>query len=259
MAVVKKYKPGEFCWTELATTNVARAKKFYTSIFGWKFKDFDMGMGDAKYSIARVGGKDACALYPMWDEQKKSKAPPLWLPYISVKSVDGTVKKAKSARGKVCSAPMDVMDKGRMAILQDPTGATFALWQAGTHPGAGLDGKPGTVCWHDLSTPKTDAAGKFYTKVIGWKQVDQNYGENSYHLFKVGRVGVCGMWPFPMKKLPPCWVTYWQVADCAKTVAKVKRLGGRILMGTTPVPGMCRFAIVKDPQGAAFGILEPEE
>ena len=273
MAVIRKYKPGEYCWTDLGTTNVASAKKFYKGIFGWKVTDFPMGMGDAKYSMCRVDGKDACAFYPMDDEQRKMKVPPSWLPYISVKSVDATVKKAKAAGGKVISAPMDVMDMGRMAIVQepmdfepgrfavmaDPTGAMFAMWQAGKSPGAGLSDKPGTVCWHDLNTPKTAAAGKFYTKVFDWTSADKKYSGNAYHLFKIGKKGVCGMWPGPMKGLPPCWVTYWQVADCAKTVAKAKRLGGRVRMGTTPVPGMCKFAVLRDPEGATFGILEPED
>jgi predicted enzyme related to lactoylglutathione lyase len=65
------------------------------------------------------------------------------------------------------------------------------------------------------------------------------------------------MWPTPMKKLPPSWLTYFKVADCAKSVAKAKRLGGRALMGTTDVPGMVRFAVLADPQGAVFGLLQP--
>ena len=257
MAVVRKYSPGEYCWTDLGTTNVASAKKFYRSIFGSKMTDFPMGAGDAKYSILSVDGKDTCGLYPMASEQKK--APPVWLPYISVKSVADTAKKAKTAGGKICAAPTDVMDKGRMAVLQDPAGAAFAIWQPGKRKGAELNDTPGTVCWHDLNTSKPAAAGKFYAKVFGWKTSGEEYGGNEYHLFKLGKKNVCGMWPSPMKKLPPSWVTYWQVSDCAKSVAKVKRLGGRIIMGTTPVPGMCRFAIVRDPQGATFGILEPEE
>ena len=100
-------------------------------------------------------------------------------------------------------------------------------------------------------------AGKFYTKAFGWKVDNQTFGGNNYHLFKLGKEGICGMWPFPMPKLPPSWLTYWQVASCAKTVAKAKRLGARVLMNTIEVPKMCRFSVLKDPQGAAFGILEP--
>jgi predicted enzyme related to lactoylglutathione lyase len=93
--------------------------------------------------------------------------------------------------------------------------------------------------------------------VFGWRTQDEKYSGNDYHLFKLGRKGVCGMWPQPMKNVPPCWITYWQVANCDKSVAKAKRLGGRVLMNTIEVPSMCRFSILKDPQGAVFGVLEP--
>jgi predicted enzyme related to lactoylglutathione lyase len=257
MTAIKKYLPGEFCWTDLGTTNVAAAKKFYKSLFGWTSTDFPMSV-DSKYTIFQIKGKDVCALYPMMDEQKKMKAPPAWIPFINVKSVDGTVKKAKAAGGKTISPPMDVGDMGRMAVVQDPTHAMFSLWQAHKHPGAQLKNVPGTVCWQDLNTPKPAAAAKFYTKVVGWKVADQDFSGNAYHLFKIGKLNECGMWPEPMKKLPPSWITYWQVADCAKSVAKVKKLGGKVLMGMTVVPEMCSFAIFKDPQGAVFGVLEPE-
>jgi predicted enzyme related to lactoylglutathione lyase len=257
MAVIKIHKPGVFCWTDLGTTDVAASKKFYRSVFGATITDFPMGPGNEKYSILRVKGKDVCGIYPMSAEQKKMKAPPAWLPYISVASANAGAKKAKSAGGKIVAKPMDVGDVGRMAVVADPTGAMFALWQAGTRRGAQLDDTPGTVGWHDLNTMNPPVAGKFYSKVFGWKSVDQDYSGNAYHLFKLGRTNVCGMWPFPMKKLGPSWLTYWQVSDCAKTVSKVKRLGGRALMGTTIVPGMARFAVLKDPQGAAFGVLEP--
>jgi uncharacterized protein len=257
VSVIKRHSPGKYCWADLGTTDVAASKRFYKSMFGWTSTDFPMGPDGAKYTIMRVKGKDVGAVYPMAPEQKKAKAPPAWIPFISVKSADATAKKVKAAGGKIRVAPMDVGDLGRQAVVQDPTGATFAIWEPRKHKGAGLDDTPGTVCWHDLNTPKTSAAGKFYSKVFGWTTKDEKYSGNDYHLFKLGRTGVCGMWPQPLKKLPPSWVTYWNVANCDKSVAKAKRLGGRTLMGLIEVPGMCRFAILKDPQGAAFGVLEP--
>jgi len=255
MAASKKYGPGEFCWTDLGTTDVAGAKKFYRAIFGWKAKDIPMGVGDAKYSILQLNGKDSCAIYPMPEEQKKMKAPPFWLGYISVANIDQTLKKAKSAGGKICAGPADVMDRGVWALVQDPTGAAFALWQPGKRRGADLVGKPGGVCWHDLSTPKTGPAGKFYAKVFGWKVKEEDIGGGSYHLFQLNGKEACGMWPEPMKGLPPMWITYWTVPDCGKAVAKTGKLGGKVLMGATPIPNMGRFAVLTDPQGAAFGIF----
>jgi uncharacterized protein len=254
MSVIRKYKPGEFCWTDLGTKDVAAAKKFYQGIFGWKATDFPMGEG-AKYSMMRVEGRDAGAIYPMSDEQRKTKAPPFWLPYISVKNVDAAAKKAKAAGGKICMGPMDVMEHGRMAIVQDPTGASVALWQARAHPGAGLAGKPGTMLWHDLNTLKPRAAGKFYVKVFGWTLIDRDIDGHKYYQFNIGKEDVCGMWPEPTRKLPPSWITHWKVADCAKTVTKAKRLGGRVVLGPIAIGAMGHFALLKDPQGAAFGII----
>jgi predicted enzyme related to lactoylglutathione lyase len=253
MSVIKKYKPGEFCWTDLGTKDVAAAKKFYKGIFGWKATDFPMGDG-VKYSMMRIDGKDVAGLYPMPDEQRKAKTPPFWLPYVCVKSVDGVVKQAKAAGGKICMEPMDVMGQGRMAIVQDPTSAAFGLWQPLAHGGAALADKPGTALWHDLNTLKPKVAGKFYVK-LGWTLIDRDIDGHKYYQFKLGKEDVCGMWPEPTKKLPPSWITHWKVADCAKTAAKAKRLGGRVVMGPIAIGKMGHFAILKDPQGAAFGII----
>jgi len=257
MATIKKYRPGEFCWADLGVTDVAGAKKFYRGIFGWEAKDLPMGEGNQKYSLLRVKGKDVCALYPMMPEQRKSKRPPVWLPFISVANVDRMVKKATAAGGSVCVEPMDVMKAGRMAVLQDPTGAVFALWQARGHSGTKLRATPGTVGWHDLSTPDRAAAGKFYTKVFGWKLATMDFSGNPYHLFKLGGQGICGMWPQPLPKSHPAWFTYFIVESCTRAVAKTKRLGGKVVLGPITVPETCTFAILRDPQGAAFGALEP--
>jgi predicted enzyme related to lactoylglutathione lyase len=153
--------------------------------------------------------------------------------------------------------PTKVME-GSLAIIQDPTGATIGLWQPGSHVGATISDTPGAVCWQDLNTPKPSVAAKFYGKVFGWKWATKDYSGRKYTSFMLGKQAECGMWPAPIKNMPPSWVTDWQVADCDKTVAKVKRLGGRVVKGTTEVPGICRFAVLKDPKGAVFGILEPE-
>jgi predicted enzyme related to lactoylglutathione lyase len=254
--VIKKYKPGELCWTDLGTQDVARAKKFYRAIFGWTAKDLPMGPG-FEYSMMLIKGKKVSLIYAMPEDQRKAKVTPSWLPYVSVARVAATAKKARAAGGKIIMKPTKVME-GSVAIIRDPTGAAIGLWQAGSHIGATISGTPGTVCWQDLNTPKPGIAAKFYEKVFGWKWATKDFGGNEYTTFMLGKQAECGMWPTPIKNVPPSWVTHWQVADCAKTVAKTKRLGGRVVMGTTAVPGVCRFAILKDPKGAVFGILEPE-
>lgn len=257
MSAVKKYKPGEICWTDLGTTSAAGAKKFYKGLLGWKLTDFPSPAG-GKYTIATVNGKEVCGFYPMSAEQKKMKAPPTWVPYVNVRNIAATLKKAKAAGGKVVVPAETMGDMGKMAVLLDPTGAAIALWQADKNPGAGIDGKPGAVCWQDLNTPKPAVSSKFYLKTFGWKTTTTVAGGMKYSMFVIGKSRECGMWPTPLKNLPPSWVTYFQVADCAKAVAKAKRLGAKVMMGTTVVPEMLSFAILRDPQGAAFGVLQPQ-
>ncbi|HLJ83540.1 MAG TPA: VOC family protein [Candidatus Eremiobacteraceae bacterium] len=255
MKIIRKYRPGEMCWTDLGTPDFAGAKKFYRAIFGWTAKDLPMGPG-FDYAMMRVKGKKVCVLYGMPEDQRAAKVTPLWLPYVSVANVAATVKKARAAGGKIIVQPRDVKE-GSMAVIKDPAGAAIGLWQAGSHAGATISKTPGAVCWHDLNTPKAGIAAKFYAKVFGWKWSAKDVSGKKYTTFQLGKQSACGMWPIPMKGLPPSWVTHWQVTDCAKLVTKVKRLGGRVVMGATAVPGVCRFAILKDPKGAVFGILEP--
>lgn len=255
MTVRKSYKPGEFCWTDIGTTDVKAAKKFYKAVFGCTITDMKMGPGADTYSILRVKGKDVGGLYPITAADKKKKVKPSWLPYISIKNLARSMAKAKAAGAKVVDAPKEVGDAGRFAVLKDPAGAEFALWQPGTNPGADLEDAPGSVTWHDLSVKNTKAAGKFYTTTLGWKVRERKFSEGAYYIFMLGKIQACGMWPSPMSGLPPCWITHWKVADCAKAAATVKRLKGKVLMGPMAVPGMGRFAIAADPQGAAFGII----
>jgi predicted enzyme related to lactoylglutathione lyase len=257
MPTIKTTKPGRFCWADLGTTDTAAAKKFYRGVLGWKAVDTPMGDGGQKYSMLNIGGKDICALYPMMPEQRKAKIPPFWLPFISVANADRTLKKAKAAGATVIAGPQDVPGAGRMAILADPVGAGFAIWEARGHPGTRLKAVPGTICWHDLNTPDKAASGKFYGKVFGWKTHTRDFSGNPYHLFKLGREGIGGMWPTPLPKHPPAWFTYWIVEDCGKAVAKSKKLGGKVVLGPITVPKTCAFAILRDPQGAAFGALQP--
>jgi predicted enzyme related to lactoylglutathione lyase len=173
--------------------------------------------------------------------------------------VDRSLKKAKAAGGTIYLEGHDVPNAGRMAILSDPTGAAFALWEARGSIGTQLKQLPGTVCWHDLSTPDRVGAAKFYSKVFGWKLQIQDFSGNPYYLLKLAgkRGGLGGIWPQPLPKHPPAWFTYWVVKDAKKTATQAKRLGGKVILGPITVPDTCTFAIIEDPQGAAFGALQP--
>ena len=251
------YAPGTFCWVELGTTDGEAAKKFYTELFGWDFTDNPIGP-DMVYTMLKLNGKDVGALYKMTPEMTTQGIPPHWLSYVSVTSADETATKAKEAGGTVTKDPFDVFTVGRMAVIQDPTGATFALWQAGTHKGAGVVNVPNSFCWNELATTDTEKAGDFYTKLFGWGKKVQQMGPMTYTSFTNGDRPAGGMYkPTPeMGNIPPHWLVYFAVDDTDAKVKKAQELGAKTIAPPVDIPDTGRFAILQDPQGAAFAIIK---
>src|SRR5262245_48073390 len=128
MTEMSQYTPGTFCWQDITTPDDKAAKQFYSSLFGWEINDLPMG-GGLFYTMMQLQGKDVAGLSPQNEEMKAQGIPPFWMSYVSVANADETVNKAKALGGQVLGEPFDVFDSGRMAILQDPTGAVFSVWQ----------------------------------------------------------------------------------------------------------------------------------
>jgi predicted enzyme related to lactoylglutathione lyase len=259
MTEVKKHDPGSFSWAELATTDPAGAKKFYTSLFGWGIEESPFGPGsDDIYTRLQLTGKDVGALYPMQKEQRSQGVPPNWLPYVAVTSADETAKKAKEIGGKVLMEPFDVMEHGRMAIIQDPTGGTIALWQARKHIGAQRVNEPGGFCWMELLTKNPSDAGKFYADLFGWTPKNSRFDE-SYTEFWKGEAPIGGMMKIKPEwgEMPSNWSVYWQVKDVDESAAKAKSLGAKVVVEPQDIPTVGRFAALQDPQGAAFSVFKP--
>jgi uncharacterized protein len=252
-----QYAPGTFCWFELGTSDSAAAKKFYTELFGWDFTDSPIGPGMV-YTMLKQDGKDLGALYELMPEMKAQGIPPHWLSYVSVTSADESAAKAKAAGATVLKEPFDVMTVGRMAVIQDPTGAVFALWQAGTHSGAGITNVPNSVCWNELATNDTARGGDFYTTVFGWTKKVQQMGPMEYTSFMNGERPAGGMYKLPpeMANVPPNWMVYFAVNDCDASVAKAASLGAKTISPPMDIPGVGRFSILLDPQGAAFAVIK---
>jgi len=257
MQEIADYKPGTFCWVELGTNNGEEAKKFYTNLFGWGFTDNPIGPSEV-YTILKLDDKDVGALYQLNSEMKAQGIPPHWLSYVSVTSADETAQKIKDAGGTLMKEPFDVFTLGRMAVAIDPTGAVFALWQPGTHKGAGIHNVPNSFCWNELATSDTARAGDFYSTLFGWGKNVQQMGPMTYTSFTNGDRPAGGMYkPSPeMGNVPPHWLVYFAIEDTDATVEKAGELGGKTVAPPMDIPGTGRFAIVRDPQGAVFGVIK---
>src|SRR5215212_6936584 len=232
MEETPEYKPGTFCWVELGTT----------------------------YTMLRLDGKDVAALYALMPDMRAQGVPPHWLSYVSVSNVDETAEKAKAEGATLMKEPFDVMTEGRMAVVQDPTGAVFALWQAKNHKGSAIRMTANSVCWNELGTNDTQKAGEFYSNVFDWSKEGFGSGAIEYTVFKNGDEGVGGMYQIKpeMGPIPPHWLVYFAVDDCDAKVQNATELGASVMKPAEDIPGVGRFAILNDPQGAAFALLKPE-
>jgi predicted enzyme related to lactoylglutathione lyase len=259
MPRIEKHDPGSFCWIELSTTDQNAAKSFYSSLFGWEISDIPMGPSDV-YTIFQLHGGDVSAACTLRPEQRSQGVPPNWMIYIAVDDVDAAATRAGQVGGNVLAPPFDVMDAGRMAVFQDPAGATFSVWQAKRSVGITFTGADGTLCWADLSTPDQARAGKFYSELFGWKLSDDTDDDppSGYVHIQNGEEFIGGIPPAAYRDphSPPHWLPYFLTSNCDATAAKAKQLGAKFYLEPMTMENVGRFGVLADPQGAVFAIFQ---
>jgi predicted enzyme related to lactoylglutathione lyase len=245
--------PGTPSWVDLGTPDVAASTRFYTELFGWQAEDQGEQMGH--YTMMRVDGKNVAAVTPLMNPQQ----PTAWTTYITTTSAEDTARKVTEAGGQVVAPPMQVMDLGSMAVFVDPTGAAFAVWQPGTFTGADLYNKPVSISWNELSTRDMPAAKAFYTKVFPWTAHSNPMpGGGEYVEWQIDGKSVGGgmaMSPQIPPQVPPNWLVYFAVANADNTVKRAQELGANVMMPATDIP-QGRFAVLTDPQGATFAVIQ---
>lgn len=257
MTTAQVHAPGSFCWVELSTSDQNAAKKFYSALLGWTLNDSPMGPGEV-YTIFQLNGRDSGAAYTTTKQEREQNVPPHWNLYITVDNADESVARAAKAGGKVLAPAFDVMDSGRMAVIQDPTGAAFCLWQPKNTPGLGAVGVDNAFCWADLLTPDPENAGKFYAQMFGWKLDKSPNDPSGYLHIKNGEKHIGGIPPaqYLQPGTPANWMVYFQVADVEASTEKAKQMGARVYMPPRKMEGVGTWAIIADPQGAAFSLFK---
>jgi predicted enzyme related to lactoylglutathione lyase len=245
MAQRTSYAPGTPSWVDLGAPDPARAAEFYGGLFGWE-ADMDPRPEAGGYGLFTLGGKTVAGLGP----QQDPGMPPFWAVYITVADADETAKKVADAGGTVIAGPMDVFDAGRMGVAQDPVGSFISWWQPNQTIGAELVNDAGSFAWNELATKDIAAARAFYTSVFGWGIADETSLEGT--AFTVDGNVVCGAHPAGDGEFP-AWSVWFAVEDCDAAAAKVKELGGSVLVEPNDMD-FGRGAVVADPGGAVFGI-----
>jgi predicted enzyme related to lactoylglutathione lyase len=244
------YAPGTFSWAELATSDAAAAKTFYSSIFGWEYRDNPVGDGQV-YSTALRDGLDVGALFD-------SEQPPHWNCYVTVASADEATARAGEVGANVISEPFDVLDVGRMSVISDPTGAALCLWEPRSMIGATLVNTPGAMTWNDLVTPDPEEASRFYGDLFGWT-TEEIPNASGYRVIKNGERSNGGIMPLDprMGDTPPNWMPYFGHEDVERVVEEVGGLGGQVFNGPMKMAAGA-IAVLGDPQGAVFAVWTGE-
>jgi len=241
-------------WADLATSDAAGAREFYSKLFGWQVEvSEDPQYGG--YGLAKIDGKDAAGIGPTQQEGQ----PTVWSLYIGADDVEAVAQRVSEAGGTVVAPPFDVGDQGRMAVFQDSVGAFISAWQAGVTGGAQAQGA-NTFGWAELNARNVESAVPFYERAFGWT-TRRSGGDGSappYIEFLADGESILGAQETPADvpgEVPAYWLVYFAVDDVDAEARRAVELGGNQLVPPQDYPGG-RFAVLIDPQGAAFAIFK---
>lgn len=258
------YPQGTPSWVDLSTTDVPAAKEFYASLFGWEYEDHQMGP-EMMFALAKVDGGVAGVIFTQHGEEKEMGAPPHWNVYVSVDDVDEVAGKVEELGGKLIAGPFDVPQPGRMCVVQDPSGGFVQFWQPGEGAPVRIREEHGSLCWAELLTEDQAGAEEFFTELLGVgleTEAMPTPEDGDYHMLMAGDYPAAGIMDLPQELIdqgvPAHWEAYFRVDDAKSVVEKATAQGGQVVFGPEVMPMVGTIAVFMDPQGAVFGIQEPE-
>jgi hypothetical protein len=238
---------GTPCWVDYGAADIPAAQAFYGSLLGWDWTEDSPEYGG--YVNALKDGAQAAGLGPLMEPG----ASPSWTTYFAASDAAATCERIRQAGGTVVVEPMEVGPMGTMVVARDPQGNQFGLWQAGTHTGVEVFNEPGALAWNDAAVDDPAAAREFYSAVFGFR-FDELEGMGGYATFATDERplgGLGGVTP----GAPRGWATCFAVASADATVAAVEAAGGKVTMAAEDTE-FGRFAVVQDPWGASFSVME---
>ncbi len=253
-----KHPEGLIGWVDLVTTDTARAAAFYGGLFGWDATEIPTPMG-MNYTQFSYDGKRVAGMGPLPPDFVAAGMSSHWNSYAMVADVDAVLSRVPAAGGEVAMPAMDVMDQGRMAMIADPSGATFGLWQPNVHEGAEIFNVPSSLAWNELQSSDVEGAKQFYSDVLGW--VWQDIPQGGYSICTVpakegddkSNGGAMAIPPGVPDDVESFWLVYFAVSDCDDAMEAAQDLGGSVLFPAMEM-GPNRFGGLVDPTGAVFAV-----
>ncbi|TQK51386.1 hypothetical protein FBY35_1783 [Streptomyces sp. SLBN-118] len=252
MTEATRHTPGTPCWVSLMVHGLDTTQTFYGDLFGWEFSPGPQQLGP--YVRALLDGKEVAGIGILPAERQ---LPIAWTPYLATDDADTTAETIRSCGGTVGVGPLDAEDAGRMAVVTDPAGAVFGIWQASNHGGTAVYGTHGTPVWNELLTAETSSVGKFYQAVFGYELEAVVPADLDYvTLLLDGRpvASLHGVGHALPRDRGTHWMTYFEVEDPDEAAGRVVELGGHVVQPPREASSG-RLAVVADPEGAVFTIV----
>ena len=247
----ERFPAGTPCWVDINVPDLDVARTFYSSVLGWTIPPGDEQFGG--YTQAHVDGSVTAGLGPIMGEW-----PTAWTLYFATDDADATLAAAEANGGTVLLPADDVGDFGRMAIVAEPSGAVFGVWQGHAMLGFDAPGEPGSLAWTDLRSADPDRSRDFYAAVFGYDYQPLEMAGPDYATFSLPGGpplgGMGGMMGAP-DGVPPHWLVYFAVDDADASAAAATRLGGTSLAPPFDTE-FGRMGPLADPFGAPFWTVQ---
>jgi hypothetical protein len=250
---------GKVIWADLVTPDLNAAKSFYGALFSWSFRDVP---GTSHYALALLADEPVAGLFQKAMPAGESKQP-AWLTFLAVRDVDAAQQEALQRGGKVLFKAHDYPHRGRQAVLADPDGAVFAVLAAEGGDPPDYLAAPGQWIWSSLlvTDPKQETA--FYKSMFGYDVYDLaseggSEADAQHYILSSDNYARSGLNALPAdsRRRRPHWLNFVRVTDAADTAKRAVEFGGRVLVEPRIDRHGGHLAVLADPSGAPFGVME---
>ncbi|MFA7481527.1 MAG: VOC family protein [Vulcanimicrobiota bacterium] len=239
--------PGFFCWVDAAVTDPTASHKFFSELFGWgrRVRPTEQALA---YNIMTLHGEHVAGICHVEPE-----GPSQWMSYLLVDDLGEAERRAQKLGAEILRSNEEIKGFGHMSVLEDPTGAIFALWETARGGEPGIPFGPNSVGWTELITTDLEKATRFYQQLTGWDYYDTRFGDLEYRVFSLHSQEVCGMKTGENRSY---WMVHFAVEDCDLAFRRGVELGGSELLAPFDLPDIGRCAVLADPSGGPFGIVQ---
>ncbi|MFO8152946.1 VOC family protein [Thioalkalivibrio sp.] len=243
-------RPGKVVWHDLLTEDPSAAQRFYSGLFGWTFRDLgpDRGQG---YTVIEHEGRvigglvDARGIHRGINVSR-------WIPVLSIAEMDAAMATVRAGGGTVFQRPLDIPQRGTVAVVADPLGAVLTLLEPRDGDPVDRVAAPGDWLWNEIWSSDPEATLAFYQSLVPAYTVEAVGDDGAYRYLSSGGVPRVGVVQKPVDRIADTWMAYVRVSDPAAAAADSERLGGEILLPARENPRGGEVAILNDPSGAGF-------